>query len=71
VLFRSVLAEAAGLSAEDITVSLDGTVLVISVHSPQRKGIQRIELPCEVAGQPDMSLANGILNVQMRKARQS
>lgn len=63
-----VLAEAPGLNPEDITVSLEGTVLLISVDSPHRKGIQRIELPCEVVGQPEMSLANGILNIRIRKA---
>lgn len=63
-----VLAEAPGLNAEDITVSLEGTILVISVQAPHRRGLQRIELPCEVTGQPEMSLANGILNIQVRKA---
>jgi len=63
-----VLAEAPGLKLEDITVSLEGTVLVISVEASHRRGIQRIELPCEVVGQPETSLANGILNVQIRKA---
>jgi HSP20 family molecular chaperone IbpA len=63
-----VLAEAPGLKSEDITVSLEGTVLVISVEAPHRRGVQRIELPCEVVGQPEMSLANGILSIQVRKA---
>ena len=63
-----VLAEAPGLEARDITVSLEGTVLLISVEAPHRRGLQRIELPCEVVGQPEMSLANGILNIQIRKA---
>ena len=63
-----VLAEAPGLKSEDITVSLEGTILVISVEAPHRRGLQRIELPCEVVGQPEMSLANGILNIQVRKA---
>jgi len=63
-----VLAEAPGLNVEDITVSLEGTVLMISVEAPNRQGIQRIELPCEVAGHPETSLANGILNIQVRKA---
>jgi hypothetical protein len=63
-----VLAEAPGLNMADLSVALEGTVLVISIESPHRRGIQRIELPCEVLGQPEMSLANGILNVQVRKA---
>jgi HSP20 family molecular chaperone IbpA len=63
-----VLAEAPGLKSEDITVSLEGTILLISVEAPHRRGLQRIELPCEVVGQPEMSLANGILNIQVRKA---
>jgi len=63
-----VLAEAPGLNLEDISVSLEGTVLVISVEAPHRRGVQRIELPCEVIGRPEMSLANGILSVQVRKA---
>lgn len=63
-----VLAEAPGLRREDLAVSLDGTVLLISIEAPHRKGLQRIELPCEVAGGPEVSLANGILNVQLRKA---
>jgi HSP20 family molecular chaperone IbpA len=63
-----VLAEAPGLNVEDISVSLEGTVLVVSVEAPHRRGVQRIELPCEVVGQPEMSLANGILSIQVRKA---
>jgi HSP20 family molecular chaperone IbpA len=63
-----VLAEAPGLKAENITVSLEGTVLLISVEAAHRGGLQRIELPCEVVGKPEMSLSNGILNIQMRKA---
>jgi hypothetical protein len=63
-----VLAEAPGLNLEDIRVSLEGTVLVIAIQAPHRGGIQRIELPCEVVGRPEASLANGILNVQVRKA---
>jgi len=63
-----VLAEAPGLSPEDITVSLEGTVLVVSVEAPHRKGVQRIELPCEVVGQAETSLANGILTIQVKKA---
>ena len=63
-----VLAEAPGLKAEEITVSLEGTVLLISVEALHRRGVQRIELPCEVVGQPEMSLANGILSIQVRKA---
>jgi HSP20 family molecular chaperone IbpA len=63
-----VLAEAPGLTREDIAVALDGTVLVITVAAPQRQGIQRVELPCAVTGQPETSLANGILNIHIRKA---
>jgi len=63
-----VLAEAPGLNLEEITVSLDGTVLVVCIEAPDRKGVQRIELPCEVAGQPRTTLENGILNIQTRKA---
>jgi HSP20 family molecular chaperone IbpA len=63
-----VLAEAPGLKAEDITVSLEGTVLLVSVEAAHRGGLQRIELPCEVVGKPEMSLSNGILNIQIRKA---
>jgi len=63
-----VLAEAPGLNLEDISVSLEGTVLLISIEAPHRRGVQRIELPCEVVGQPEMSLANGILSIQVRKA---
>jgi hypothetical protein len=63
-----VLAEAPGLKAEDITVSLEGTVLLVSIKAAHRGGLQRIELPCEVVGRPEMSLSNGILNIQIRKA---
>jgi HSP20 family molecular chaperone IbpA len=63
-----VLAEAPGLRAENITISLEGTVLLISIEAAHRRGLQRIELPCEVVGQPEMSLANGILNIHIRKA---
>jgi len=63
-----VLAEAPGLNLEDVSVSLEGTVLVISVEAAHRRGVQRIELPCEVVSQPEMSVANGILNIQIEKA---
>jgi len=63
-----VLAEAHGLKLEDVGASLDGTVLVLVLAGAQRKGVQRIELPCAVVGSPEMSLANGILNIQIRKA---
>lgn len=63
-----ILAEAPGLKAENIAVSLEGTVLLISVEAAHRRGLQRIELPCEVVGQPEKSLANGVLNIQIRKA---
>ena len=63
-----VLAEAPGLKAEEVTVSLEGTVLLISVEALQRRGVQRIQLPCEVVGKPELSLANGILSIQVRKA---
>ena len=62
-----VLAEAPRIRAEDVTVSLEGTVLVLSIHAPHRKGLQRIELPCPVTGQPEISLANGVLNIQVNK----
>ncbi|MGD1276776.1 MAG: Hsp20/alpha crystallin family protein [Tepidisphaeraceae bacterium] len=63
-----VLAEAPGMQSDQITVSLQGTVLLITVQAPHRQGVQRIELPCEVVGQPQTSLANGILSIQVRKA---
>jgi HSP20 family molecular chaperone IbpA len=62
-----LLAEAPGLSAADITISLEGTVLLISIHAPSRNVLQRVELPCEVAGHPQVSLQNGILNIQIEK----
>ena len=63
-----VLAEAPGLNLEDITVSLEGTVLLVSIEAPHRKGVQRVELPCQVTGSPKTSLANGILNIRLEKA---
>jgi HSP20 family molecular chaperone IbpA len=63
-----VLAEAPGLMLKQITVCLEGTVLVISIDSSKGKSAQRIELPCAVAGQPKISLAKGILKVQVSKA---
>jgi len=62
------LAEATGLKLDQIAVSLDGAVLVISIDGPQGKGVQRVELPCDVAGEPKVSLAKGILKIQVRKA---
>ena len=46
-------------------------MLVISVDAPQRKGVQRIELPCTVAGKPRVSLAKGILKILLKKAEKS
>ncbi|MCK4340971.1 MAG: hypothetical protein KAY37_04530 [Phycisphaerae bacterium] len=62
-----VLAEATGLKLGHITVSLEGTALVISIDGPHGKGVQRVELPCEVAGEPKVSLAKGILKIQVSK----
>lgn len=63
-----VLAEATGLKLCHITVALEGAVLVISIDGPQGKSVQRVELPCEVVGEPKTSLAKGILKIQMTKA---
>ena len=62
-----VLAEYAGLKRRDIAVSLEGAALVIAIDRPQGKSVQRVELPCEVTGQPNVSLAKGILKIQVRK----
>ena len=62
-----VLAEYSGLKRRDIAVSLEGAALVIAIDRPQGKSVQRVELPCEVTGQPNVSLAKGILKIQVRK----
>ncbi|MFH0983706.1 MAG: hypothetical protein V2A79_19500 [Planctomycetota bacterium] len=62
-----VLAEYTGLKRRDIAVSLEGAALVIAIDRPQGKSVQRVELPCEVAGRPNVSLAKGILKIQVRK----
>ena len=66
-----VLAEAPGLDAKDIAVSLEGDELVLAILAPHRKGTQRIKLPCLTTGEPETSLANGILNIHIQKAAQS
>lgn len=66
-----VLAEAHGLKRQNIAVTREEAVLVISVDAPQRKGVQRIVLPCAVAGEPKVSLAKGILKVLLNKAEKS
>jgi len=63
-----VLAEAHGLKREHVTVSVEENVLLISVDAPQRKGAQHVEMPCEVVGKPKVSLAKGILKIQLNKA---
>jgi len=62
-----VLAEYSGLKRRDIAVSLEGAALVIAIDGPQGKSVQRVELPCEVTSQPNVSLAKGILKIQVRK----
>jgi hypothetical protein len=62
-----VLAEYTGLKRRDIAVSLEGAALVIAIDRPQGKSVQRVELPCEATGQPNVSLAKGILKIQVRK----
>lgn len=62
-----VLAEYSGLKRRDIAVSLKDAALVIAIDRPQGKSVQRVELPCEVTGQPSVSLAKGILKIQLRK----
>jgi len=66
-----ILAEAHGLKREHVAVSLEGNALVISVDAPERKGEQHVELPCEVAGKPKVSLAKGILKIELNKADKS
>ena len=66
-----VLAEAHGLKQEHIAVSLEENVLLISVDAPERKGAQHVEVPCEVVGEPKVSLAKGILKIQLNKAGKS
>ncbi len=66
-----VLAEVPGLDVNDIEVSLDGSALVLAILAPGRKGSQRIQLPCPATGEPEVSLANGILNIHIQKAVQS
>ena len=63
-----ILAEAPGLMLEHIDVSLEDTLLLIRVSAPGRAGIQRVELPCEVVGQPEVSIAKGILKIHISKA---
>jgi len=65
----AILAEAPGLQLKHIALSLEETVLLISIDAPQRKGLQRIELPCAVTGKPKASLAKGILHVHLKKAK--
>jgi len=65
----AILAEAPSLKLEHVTVSREGTVLLVSIDAPGRKGVQRIELPCQVAGKPRVSLANGVLKIHLRKHR--
>ncbi len=62
-----ILAEAGALELKHITVSLEGTRLVISIEAPGRKGSQHVELPCDVIGKPKVSLAKGILKIRMNK----
>jgi len=63
-----VLAEAHGLKREHVAVSVEENVLLISVDAPHRKGAQHVEVPCEVVGKPKVSLAKGILKIQLNKA---
>jgi len=63
-----VLAEAHGLKRQEITVFLEDSMLEICVDAPHRKGTQHVQLPCAVAGEPKVSLAKGILKVQIDKA---
>ena len=62
-----ILAEVTGLKRDQVSVSLEGASLVMSVEAPGRKGVQRIELPCEVVGRPKVSLAKGILKIRVNK----
>ena len=66
-----ILAEAHGLKREHVAVSLEENALLISVDAPERKGVQHVELPCEVAGKPKVSLAKGILKIELNKADKS
>ena len=66
--YLAVLAEAHGLKRKDITVSLEDSMLEISIDAHHRKGSQHVHLPCAVAGEPKVSLAKGILKIQMNKA---
>jgi HSP20 family molecular chaperone IbpA len=63
-----VLAEAPGLKREEVVVSVEGRTLLIRVAAPSRTGLQRVELPFEPGGEPEVSLSNGILTIHVRKA---
>ena len=65
----AVLAEAPSLKLEHVTVSREGTVLLVTIDAPERKGVQRIELPCQVVGKPGISLANGVLKIHLSKRK--
>ena len=66
-----ILAEAHGLKREHVAVSLEENTLLISIDAPERKGRQHVELPCEAAGKPKVSLAKGILKIELNKADES
>jgi len=67
-----VLAEAPGLAADRVTAALDGdSLLVIRIDDPRRRGLHRVELPCPVGGQPEVSLGNGILKIRLSKKGRS
>jgi len=63
-----VLAEAHGLKREEVIVSFEGSTLLIRVEAPPRTGLQRVDLPFEPDGAPEVSLSNGILTIHVRKA---
>ena len=63
-----VLAEAPGLAADHVTATLEGdSMLIVTIDDPRRAGCHRIELPCPAAGEPQVSLGNGILKIRLSK----
>ena len=63
----TALAVVPGVEEKDIQVNVEGQTLSVAVDTPEGPYQQQVELPAPVEGQPEWSLAKGVLKIKMNK----
>ena len=63
----TALAVVPGVEEKDVHVKVEGQTLSVAVDTPEGPYQQQVELPAPVEGQPEWSLAKGVLKIKMNK----